>query len=167
MKEIDVKDLKQFNPFTCCNDDWFIVSAEKEGQINALTASWGGFGRCWNKNVATLYIRPHRYTREFIDSQDAFTISFLKKGYKEALQFLGTHSGKDMPNKIEKAGLHECFIGSVHTFREASLVLFCKLLYKQALDPSCMIENQINHDFYPNQDHSLIYLGEILNIYSD
>ncbi len=167
MKEIDIKDLKNWNPFSCCEKDWFVVSAEKENQFNALTASWGGFGRCWNKNTVTLYIRPQRYTREFIDEEGKFTISILQKGHKEALQYLGRHSGKAESDKIKKAGLHECFIGSVRTFEEASLVLSCKVLYKQAIDPSCMMDHNLDSVFYPNKDYSLIYIGEILNIYSD
>ncbi len=168
MKEISVHELSKFNPFTGCMDDWFIVSAEKDGKINALTASWGGFGRVWNKNTVTLYIRPQRYTREFIDSQNQFTISFLKPGYKQALQYLGTHSGKEEADKINQSGLHDCFIGSIHTFQEASLVMSCKVLYRQTIDPTCLInDTNIDQSFYPNKDYSLIYVGEILNIYSE
>ncbi|NRU03303.1 hypothetical protein B0H47_005565 [Clostridium beijerinckii] len=39
----------------------------------------GGLGVFWGKNSATVYIRPGRYTKQFVDSNDTFTLSFLAK----------------------------------------------------------------------------------------
>ena len=43
-----------------------ITSGNRE-KANALTASWCGLGFLWGKNVAFIFIRKSRYTKEFID----------------------------------------------------------------------------------------------------
>ena len=64
LKEVSYKDLK-FNPFRLIGDEWMLVTAgnEKDG-CNTMTASWGGIGCLWGHNdpVATIYLRPSRYT---------------------------------------------------------------------------------------------------------
>ena len=63
MKEIDVKQLQK-NPFSMIGEEWMLITAEKEGKINTMTASWGGVGVLWGKNVVTAYIRlPEIYKR--------------------------------------------------------------------------------------------------------
>ena len=70
LKEVSYKDLK-FNPFRLIGDEWMLVTAgnEKDG-CNTMTASWGGIGCLWGHNdpVATIYLRPSRYTKEFVDT---------------------------------------------------------------------------------------------------
>ena len=83
-KEIKAEDL-QFNPFTRIGSDWMLITAGDEKKFNTMTASWGGAGVFWGKNVVTCYIRPQRYTKEFVDANDTFTISFFPEGYKKAL----------------------------------------------------------------------------------
>lgn len=77
LKEISVKDLK-FTPFDLKNE-WMLVTAEKDGKVNTLTASWGGLGIMWNKEVAFVVIRPQRYTKEFIDGTGSFSLTFFDK----------------------------------------------------------------------------------------
>ena len=68
-KEIKAEDL-QFNPFTRIGSDWMLITAGDEKKFNTMTASWGGAGVFWGKNVVTCYIRPQRYTKEFVDAND-------------------------------------------------------------------------------------------------
>ena len=72
--------------------------------FNTMTASWGQLGVLWNKNVLTCYIRPNRYTYEFVENGEFFTVSFLGEEYRKALAFCGSHSGRDC-NKITETGL--------------------------------------------------------------
>ena len=85
-KEIPLTDL-QFNPFTKIGSEWMLITAGNEKKFNTMTASWGGMGVLWGKNVVTTYIRPQRYTKEFVDANDTFTLSFYGPQYKEALNF--------------------------------------------------------------------------------
>ena len=87
-KEIKAEDL-QFNPFTRIGSDWMLITAGDEKKFNTMTASWGGAGVFWGKNVVTCYIRPQRYTKEFVDANDTFTLSFYGPECKNALNLCG------------------------------------------------------------------------------
>ncbi|MEG1996798.1 MAG: flavin reductase family protein, partial [Oscillospiraceae bacterium] len=90
----------------------------------------------WNKNVATIYIRPQRYTYSFIEDSDTFTISFLKDGYKKALEFCGKNSGRNC-DKVKESGLSPFSTDSGIAFEEAKLILVCKKLYFDERVPFC------------------------------
>jgi hypothetical protein len=46
------------NPFTKISKEWLLITAGTVDNCNTMTASWGGLGFLWNRNVATVYIRP-------------------------------------------------------------------------------------------------------------
>ena len=119
------------NSFRMIGKDWMLVTActttEDEdgtirtGRVNTMTASWGGVGILWNKPVATIYLRPSRYTKELVDSSEYFSLSVLGEKYKTALNYCGSHSGRDgdkfgpakldveYMNNIPWAWASECF----------------------------------------------------------
>ena len=108
MQEIFYKDLK-FNPFTLVGDEWMLITAGNENKFNTMTASWGQMGALWGHGggdpVVTIYVRPQRYTKEFINNNKYFTLTFFNKEYKKDLAYLGSHSGRD-ENKVLKTNLH-------------------------------------------------------------
>ena len=83
------------NVFEDIGNGWTLITAEKDGKVNTMTASWGGFGFLWGKRVAFVFIRPQRYTYEFTESSEYMTLSFFNESEKKALGYLGTHSGRD------------------------------------------------------------------------
>ena len=98
----DVHELQQ-NVFTEIGKNWMLISAKNpEGKVNTMTASWGAMGVLWGKETVTAYIRQSRYTKEFVDAQEYFTIS-LFDGYKKELGVLGSVSGRDK-DKIAEVG---------------------------------------------------------------
>ena len=50
-KEIKPEELTK-NPFHMIGKEWMLVTAEKDGKVNTMTASWGGVGIMWGKPVA-------------------------------------------------------------------------------------------------------------------
>lgn len=64
-EKVDIHSLS-FNPFDKVGKDWLLISATKNGKTNTMTASWGTLGHLWNKDVAIIFIRPQRYTKEFV-----------------------------------------------------------------------------------------------------
>ena len=88
-KEVDIKSLT-FNPFTKIGSEWMLITAGDQSGYNTMTASWGGLGVLWGKNVATCYIRPQRYTKKFVDANDTFTLSFYGPEHKQALSICGS-----------------------------------------------------------------------------
>lgn len=164
-KEIDIKKLEK-NPFAMIGDEWMLVTAEKEGAVNTMTASWGGVGIMWGTTVATVYLRPQRYTREFVDAGEYFTLSFFGGEQKKAMGHLGSVSGREEPDKIEKAGLHIAQIDGQPTFQETSLVLVCKKLYVQEMKQECFVGTEEIEKWYPNKDFHFMYMAEIVKAYA-
>ncbi len=150
--------------FNLIGNDWFLICAEKDGKTNALTASWGQMGQLWNKWVVTIYVRPQRFTKGFLDASTRFSLSFFDDQH-EAMSFIGTHSGRDIPDKTQKAGLHTEFIDGVPTFQESNLIFICRKLYVQPLEPRCFLNQDLAKKNYRNGDFSVSYIAEIETIY--
>ena len=45
----------EVNPFKMIGKDWMLVTAGNEEKANTMTASWGGVGVMWGKNVAYVF----------------------------------------------------------------------------------------------------------------
>ena len=156
----------QKNPFSLIGKDWMLVTARKGEQVNTMTAAWGGLGVMWGKNVAFVVIRPGRYTREFVDSAETFSLSFFDGNYKKELGYLGSVSGRD-EDKISKAGLSVAYEQNTPYFGEAKLVLLCRKLYNQTMTPDCFIDKAADEKWYPNKDYHILYIAEIEQVLSD
>lgn len=159
MKALKPEELQK-NPFELIGQEWMLVTAKKGDQVNTMTASWGGMGIMWHKSVAFVVIRPGRYTKEFVDSAETFSLSFFGGGYKKELSYLGSVSGRD-EDKIAKAGLTVACEQDTPYFSEAKLVLLCKKLYKQAMTPDSFIDPTLEEKHYPNKDYHVLYIAEI------
>jgi len=161
-KEIEIKNLNM-NPFTLIGDEWLLVTAGTEGKFNTMTASWGGLGVFWGKNSATIYIRSSRYTKQFIDLNDTFTLSFFKEDYKKSLGICGSVSGRDV-NKVEKANLTPIFDEENTYFDEAKMVVVCKKMYHTDVKLENFDTPEYDATMYPDKDYHTIYISEILKV---
>lgn len=143
--------------------DWMLVTAGNKDHFNTMTAAWGGLGFLWKEPMATIFIRPQRYTYEFTEKYTDFTLCFFNGDeYRQALQLCGTKSGRDM-DKALAAGLSplETNDGSVY-FKEASLVIECTKAYVHDIDPEGFIDQSIQKN-YPKHDYHRMYIGFIKN----
>lgn len=163
LTKVDIKDVN-FNPFTAIGKQWMLVSAGNETGWNTMTANWGGVGIMWMKPTATTYIRHSRFTKEFIDKNEYFTLTFLKDGHRDALNVLGSKSGRDM-DKMGESGLTPIMLEGQPTFEEAELVLICKKKSKTEIFPEDILESEILDKWYADKDYHTMYLGEIVAAY--
>lgn len=163
LKEIDISSLS-FNPFERIGQDWCLISAGNEEAYNTMTASWGGVGVLWNKSVATVYIRPQRYTKKFVDESDMFTLAFFPDGYRDALVFCGKYSGRDY-DKAKETGLTPLFADGSVAFEEANLILVCRKLYAQEMCAESFVDRDVLERNYPGRDLHTVYVGEIVKAY--
>src|SRR5699024_11934868 len=92
---IDPKELNK-NVFSLIGDRWMLITAGTREKCNTMTASWGGLGVLWGKPVATVYIRPQRYTMEFVEGSEFFTLAFFGEAYRKALALCGSKSGREI-----------------------------------------------------------------------
>ena len=148
--------------FTQFDKKWALVTAGNADSFNTMTISWGGMGTIWNKPVATVYVRTSRYTHEFIDNNDYFTISFFPEEYKGILGVLGSKSGREM-DKMKDSGLTPVKTGESVSFEEAQVTLLCRKLFTQRLELS-NIPGQIVKDMYSTDAPHDMYIGEIVEI---
>ncbi len=162
-QQFNVNDTS-FKVFNLIGKNWMLITAGTLKKHNTMTASWGGFGVMWHNPTATIYVRPQRFTKKFLDEEDLFTLSFFEEKYKNALSFCGTNSGADV-NKDEKTGLSPKIFSESVAYEEANIVLVCKKLYCAQINPKNILENEILSTFYTEKDYHFIYMGQILHAY--
>ena len=161
---IDPKELKD-NVFSLIGDQWMLVTAGTAEKCNTMTASWGGLGVIWGAPAATCYIRPQRYTKEFLDRQEYFTLSFFGEEHRDVLAYCGSKSGRDV-DKVKECGLtvRTADCGAPY-FEEARLVLVCRKRFAQEMHAPC-IDAEIREKHYMKRDYHTIYIGEIVQVLS-
>lgn len=162
MKEISPREIDK-NLINLIAQDWALLTAGDSDGWNTMTVSWGGAGELWNKDVAFVFVRPQRYTKEFIDNSDYFTLSFFDDSYKNALRLCGAKSGRDI-DKAKETGLEPVFENRTTHLRQANLVLVCKKLFSQDMTPDCFIDKSIIDINYKANDFHTTYVGEIIKV---
>ena len=151
------------NPFTLINKGWMLISAGTEQKHNTMTASWGSVGELWGKYVSTIYIRPQRYTLEFVEKQDFYSLCFFDEEYRDALKLCGSKSGRNC-DKDAETGLTPAFDQAAPYYQEAKLVFICRKLYKQDMQESCFLDRRILDQNYPGHDLHRVFIGEIVKV---
>ena len=158
-KSIDIKDFNE-NIFKIISEEWMLVTSGSKEKFNTMTARWGFAGFMWRKPVVNIVIRPQRYTREFLDSNEYFTLSFYGEN-KSIHSVCGSKSGREV-NKVKECGLTPIFDNNSVYFDEARLVIVCKKMYVQQMSEDCVIDESIKQNY--NNDYHISYIGEITDI---
>ena len=136
-QKVDPKSLN-LNPFAAIGDQWMLITAGTKERCNTMTASWGGLGVLWGAPMATAYIRPQRYTKQFVDENEYFTLSFFSENYRPQLNLCGTKSGRDM-DKVKECGFTVAEgAGNAPYFEQAELVLVCRKRMAMPMDADAM-----------------------------
>lgn len=148
--------------FELFNKKWALVTAGDISHHNSMTISWGGTGTLWGKPVVTIYIKPCRYTHQFIEENDYFVLSFFKEEYKKALGIMGSFSGKDV-NKDEMAKLTPIDKNGLTIYKEAEVTLICKKIYQNDLDIN-NIPLEMRDLHYKEEKPHTMYIGEVIEL---
>lgn len=171
---------KQAYPiFDLFQNQWALVTAGTIEQFNGCTVSWGSMGSIWgstgrNGSTVTVYIHPTRYTCQFLMEQENFTVSFFPTKYRNALAYMGSHSGR-YENKTAAAGLTPIQMKDSVAYEEASLTFLCRKLYQHQFSKDSLAQDvqeyyRANPGAYPPdangdwQPH-WVFIGEILDIH--
>ena len=165
LKEVDIKGLS-FNPCVDIEENWMLITAGDGSRHNAMTANWGGVGVLWGSPVATVYIRQSRYTKEFVDANEKFTIGFYDpEKYFEQLAYLGRVSGRD-EDKLAAVGFHAVPVDGTTTFEEAHLTLVCRKAYAKFLDADGFVPGSADDaKWYSDHDYHTMYIAKIEHAY--
>jgi flavin reductase (DIM6/NTAB) family NADH-FMN oxidoreductase RutF len=164
-KNIAPADIPE-NAIELISKQWMLVTSGDSTSYNTMTASWGALGEIWSRDVALITIRNTRYTYEFLQRNDVFTLSFFDLEYRPAMTLLGTKSGRD-GDKVAESGLTPMATpsGSM-SFSEARMIIECRKLYEDKLDPKKIFDDEIAQDYIktPGESHQL-FIGEIIGVW--
>lgn len=152
------------NVFKAIGKDWMLISAGHEKSWNTMTASWGTLGILWNLPIAICFIRPQRYTFEFAERSDYYTLSFFEDNDRKILNFCGTKSGRDH-DKAAETGLKvfSTELGNIG-FEQARLILECKKIYADDINPDNFILKELINKNYPSRDFHRFYIGQVESV---
>ncbi|MBP5159186.1 MAG: flavin reductase [Lachnospiraceae bacterium] len=156
-------DLASFNPFEKIGNEWMAITAGNSIKVNTMTASWGGAGVLWNKNVVFIFVRDSRYTKEFIDANNTFSINFFDSAQKVALKYFGMVSGRD-EDKIANIRMNVNFKYDTPYIDESRIVVICRKLSATKLLPEGFLDPAIAENFYKDKDYHTMYVGEIVEL---
>ncbi len=162
-KKIRSEEISE-NVFHLIGKEWMLITAGTKEHYNMMTASWGTAGVLWKKPVIFIFIRPQRYTYEFIEPQAHFSVSFFTEKHRDILNLCGTTSGRDL-DKMNIEGLTpiETPSGAIG-FEEAKLMLECRKIYYDDINPELFQVFDIEK-VYPKEDYHRFYIGEIVQVW--
>lgn len=161
MKEFETKDYKVFDMF---NNQWALVTAGDITHYNTCTIAWGSLGTIWGgpgrgRSIVTVYVNPDRYTWEFLQNSDTFTVEFFPEQYHQALGYLGSRSGRD-EDKVAAVGFTPKEVSGGVTFEEANLTFVCHKLYAGEFRREGLAD-EINNGIYKTWHPHWMFVGEI------
>ena len=162
-KEISLDHL-DINPFTVIKDDWFLITAGNKQAYNTMTAGWGAMGRCFNQDMFTVYVRKSRYTYEFLESNEFFTICFFDDIHHHGLDICGNLSGRSS-NKVQVAGFTPLFNEKAPYFDEARVVFVCKKVLTHDIEAKDFVNPSMDNEIYPDGDNRhTMFMGQIVKV---
>jgi flavin reductase (DIM6/NTAB) family NADH-FMN oxidoreductase RutF len=149
------------NVFKLISQDWMLITAGDRTKFNMMTANWAGLGYLWYQPVSFCFVRPQRYTFEFIERNACYSLSFFSEEYREALSLCGSQSGRQV-DKVQATGLTPAFTETgTPYFAEARLVLECRKLYARSLEEPGFVDPGIPGEVYADKDYHRLYIGGI------
>lgn len=148
--------------------NWFrhalLLAAGDKVQSNAMTIGWGGIGTLWRKTAVTVYVAEKRYTKQFMDSAQYFTVMAFDERKDEIMEYMGTKSGRD-GDKAKALNLHTAYTeNGTPYYIEADLVLECRTMYAAPFDPRYFRDDVPKRMYanFPAGFHTM-YIGEVVN----
>ena len=162
-KKIDVRKDFTENGFQWFHDAELLAAGNRE-KSNAMTIGWGGIGTLWGRTALTVYVAEKRYTKEFMDQAEYFTVMAFGVEHGNVLRYMGTKSGRN-EDKAAALGLHTAYTANgTPYYTEAEMVIECKIMYAAPFDAQ-YFKSDVPRNMYANFPagvHSM-YIGEVVN----
>ena len=162
-QKFDVREDFTENGFQWFHDAELLAAGDKE-KSNAMTIGWGGIGTLWGRTALTVYVAETRYTKEFMDKSQYFTVMVFDVKDSKVLNYMGMKSGRD-GDKAQALGLHTAYTANgTPYYTEATMVIECKIMYAAPFDPQYFKSDapQKMYANFPAGIHSM-YIGEVVN----
>ena len=162
-KRFEVREDFTENGFQWFHDAELLAAGDKE-KSNAMTIGWGGIGTLWGRTALTVYVAEKRYTKEFLDKAEYFTVMAFDVKDSKVLNYMGYNSGRD-GDKAQALGLHTAYTANgTPYYTEATMVIECKIMYAAPFDPNGFKSDAPKKMYanFPAGIHSM-YIGEVIN----
>lgn len=151
------------NLFNLISKDWGVLTVQAQDKVNAMTVSWVQVGHMWNKNVVTVYVRPQRYTYDFIDQQETFSLAFFDEEYRDQLAYLGKATGKN-EDKLKTCGFTTTQVEGTAVIEQAKLVFVLRKLFVADIKQEQFVDQGVVKRCYPKKDFHRAYTAEIVQV---
>ena len=163
--EFDYTKSANLNPYVWFKGNGLLLASGDVRRHNAMTIGWGALGNIWQHDLSTItvYVAPARYTFEFMERYQYFTVMVFDEDRKDVLEYMGTHSGRD-GDKGAALGLHVAYTehGTPY-YLEAREVYECEIMYRGPFDQRGFEEiPRKRYENFPAGIHS-VYIGKILS----
>ena len=162
-KKFNVREDFTENGFQWFHDAELLAAGDKE-KSNAMTIGWGGIGTLWGRTALTVYVAEKRYTKEFLDKAEYFTVMAFDVKDSKVLNYMGYNSGRD-GDKAQALGLHTAYTANgTPYYTEATMVIECNIMYVAPFDPNGFKSDAPKKMYanFPASIHSM-YIGEVVN----
>lgn len=147
------------------NKKWALVASGQLNDFNVMTVSWGSLGTLWSRDIVTVYIKPCRYTHQFMEKNVYFTVSFYDEEYRRDLALLGRLSGRD-GDKVAKTKLQPIACGDSVTFSQARVTILCRKIYQHDFQREGIPEEVIERYYQTEEPHTM-YIGEVVGVFGE
>lgn len=142
-----------------------LVGAKKDGKCNVMAIGWGFVGVFWRMPVFLVAVRHSRFTHEFIEDNDEFTVNVPGEGLDETVSHCGEVSGREHDKFKEcKLSLMKGKKVNVPVIRECRIHYECKVVHRLEVMPD-NVPVDVKTRFYPKDDYHTLYFGKILAVY--
>ncbi|MBQ6655010.1 MAG: flavin reductase family protein [Erysipelotrichaceae bacterium] len=148
--------------FRLFDKGWALVSSGTPEDFNTMTVSWGSLGTLWSTRIVTVYIKPCRYTHQFMEKNGCFTVSFFDEEYRRDLSVLGSKSGRDV-DKVALTSLEPVSIGESVGFKQARATILCRKIYQHDFQLGKIPDRAIERYYQQEEPHTM-YIGEVIDV---
>ena len=162
-KKFNVREDFAENGFQWFHDAELLAAGDRE-KSNAMTIGWGGIGTLWGCTALTVYVAEKRYTKEFMDRSEYFTVMAFDVAHSNVLTYMGRQSGRD-GDKAKALGLHTAYTeNGTPYYTEAEMVIECRIMYAAPFDPQYFKSDAPKNMYrnFPAGVHTM-YIGEVVN----
>ena len=162
-KSFNVREDFAENGFQWFHDAELLAAGDRE-KSNAMTIGWGGIGTLWGRTALTVYVAEKRYTKEFMDRSEYFTVMAFDVAHSNVLNYMGRQSGRD-GDKAKALGLHTAYTeNGTPYYTEAEMVIECRIMYAAPFDPQYFKSDAPKNMYrnFPAGVHTM-YIGEVVN----
>lgn len=158
---------KSYEVFRMFNDRWALATAGSPEHYNTMTIGWGTLGTIWGpphkgKPIVTIFVSPARYTHEYLEENDYFTVSFFPEEYRKDLALLGSRSGRD-GDKVALTGLTPVPVEHGVDFAQSELTFVCRKLYAHQFEKE-QVPREVADWIYTRVPPHTMFIGEVVDV---